>query len=217
MVLAAGCGTARVRQMSREVAPAVDLDQEIGQIDHRQLVGDLPRELVDVGLARLGTQSLDTEVAVLVDRDVGVAGLEVLIKPVAVSGGAFTQPLQARLGGRRQLELAHDIGPRSGPVAAGDQEPFGVGIAAAAHDPDLAGAQRATQLAEQAQLPVMAIDPAAGLPDVGAPAPRHEPDRRIVRDTPRATAVELAQDLDGLEQLLAVRIGAKTQRLEDAR
>src|ERR1035438_6609774 len=63
----------------------------------------------------------------------------------------------------------------------------------------------------------MAIDPAAGLPDVGAPAARHEPDRRIVRDTPRATAVQFAQDLDGLEQLLAVRIGAKTQRSKDAR
>src|SRR5450755_3377826 len=63
----------------------------------------------------------------------------------------------------------------------------------------------------------MAIDPAARHPDVGAPAPRHEPDRRIVRDTPRATAVELPQHLDGLEQLLAFRIGAKTERLKDAR
>lgn len=89
MILAAGGRATRVRQVPHEVAPAVDLDQEVGQIDQRQLVGDLARELVDVGLARLSTQPLDAQVAVLVDRDVGGAALEVLIKPVTVSGGAF--------------------------------------------------------------------------------------------------------------------------------
>ena len=63
----------------------------------------------------------------------------------------------------------------------------------------------------------MAVDPATGQSDVGPPATRNEPDGRVVRDAPRAAAVEVAQDVDGLEQLLAVGIRAKAQGLEDAR
>jgi len=62
----------------------------------------------------------------------------------------------------------------------------------------------------------MAVDPAAGQPDVGPPAPRNERNRRVVRDAPRATAVEIAQDLDGLEQLLAIGIRTQSQPLENA-
>ena len=74
--------------MAGEVRPAVDLDQQVGQVDDRQLVCYLARELVAVGLARLGAQPLDAEVAALADRDVGVTGLQVAIKRLAMTQGS---------------------------------------------------------------------------------------------------------------------------------
>ncbi|HEV7806372.1 MAG TPA: hypothetical protein VGO80_11165 [Solirubrobacteraceae bacterium] len=65
--------------------------------------------------------------------------------------------------------------------------------------------------------PVVAVDRAVRTVDVGAPAARHEPDRRVVRHPPHTATVEIAQDLDGLEQLLAVGVRAQPQRCEDAR
>jgi hypothetical protein len=63
----------------------------------------------------------------------------------------------------------------------------------------------------------MAINRAIRAVHVRAPAARHERDRCVVRDAPHAAAVEIAQHLDGLEQLLSVGIGAQLQRRKDAR
>jgi len=122
--------------------------------------------------------------------------------------------VHARLGGHGQLELAQDPRSRGRPVAAGDQEALGVGVATAAPHPDLARPQRRAKLRQQAQLPVMAVDRAVRQVDVRPPAARHEPDRRVVGDTPYAAAVEIAQDLDGLEQLLALGVSAQLQGRE---
>jgi hypothetical protein len=65
-----------------EARPAVDLDEEVGEVDDRERVGDLAGELVDVGLVRLRAQALDAEVAALADRDIRVAALRVAIECV---------------------------------------------------------------------------------------------------------------------------------------
>ena len=131
--------------------------------------------------------------------------------------GALEQLLEPLLGGVRQLERAKDGGAGARPVGAGDQEALGIGVAAAALHPDLAGAQRTAQLAEQAQLPVVAVDPAVGQIHVRPPAARDEPDRSVVGHAPRAAAVEVAQLLHGGEKRLAVGVGAQSQRREDPR
>jgi hypothetical protein len=67
-------GSAGVRELACEAGPAVNLDQQVGQVDDRQLIGDLLCEIVDVGLTRLGPQALDAEVALLADRHVSLVG-----------------------------------------------------------------------------------------------------------------------------------------------
>jgi hypothetical protein len=80
VVCAARRGAAGVGEMADEAAPAVDLDEQVGEVDDGQLVGDLARERVDGGLARLGAQPLDAQVAAVADRHVGLPGLEVAIQ-----------------------------------------------------------------------------------------------------------------------------------------
>jgi hypothetical protein len=63
--------------------------------------------------------------------------------------GPLQQLAEAVISARRQLEIVQDGGPGGGPVGAGDQEALGVGVAAAAVHPDLAGTQRAAQLRQQ--------------------------------------------------------------------
>jgi hypothetical protein len=137
---------AGVRELPCESGPAVDLDEDVGQVDDRQLVGDLLRELVDVGLTRLGPEPLDAEVALRADRHVGVGGLQVTVEHVAMPRGAFEQQSDAVVGDGGQLQLAQDGRSRSGPVGAGDQEALGVGVAAAALHPDLTSTKGAAHL-----------------------------------------------------------------------
>lgn len=88
------------------------------------------------------------QVALLTERDVGVTAAQVAIEHLAVSRGALEQPGDAVVGVGWEFELVQDAGSRAGPVGAGDREAFGVGVAAVALHPDLAGTQRAAQLAE---------------------------------------------------------------------
>lgn len=138
-------------QVRVEVRPAVDFDEQVGQVDNRQLVGDLPGQLVDSRLARLGTQALGVQVAVLVDAHVRFPVGDVAVKLLDVLGGALGQLHQPGLGRAGQIELADRRGASGEPVLAGDEKAPGVGVAAAAGDPDVTGAQRAANLGQQAQ------------------------------------------------------------------
>lgn len=113
-------GSAGVGEMPCESGPAVDLDQQVGQVDDRQLVGDLLGELVDIGLARLGPEPFDAEVALRADRHVGVLGLQVAIEHVAVTGAPLKQHADPFVSQRRQLELTQDAGSAAAPIGAGD-------------------------------------------------------------------------------------------------
>src|SRR5450755_3705158 len=63
----------------------------------------------------------------------------------------------------------------------------------------------------------MTVDPAVSQQDVGSPATGHEPDWRGIGHLASAAAIEVAEHVDGGEQLCAVRVGAQTQRRQDAR
>jgi hypothetical protein len=54
--------------------------------------------------------------------------------------GPFEQPLDPFVGDLGEGELGAHVRANVGPVAAGDEEALGVGVAAAALHPDLAGA-----------------------------------------------------------------------------
>lgn len=84
----------------------------------------------------------------LADRDLRIAVLQIVVEDLPVLLGPLEYSVDSLVGGVGQLELGDDVGARCGPVGARGQEAFGVGVAAAARDPDLAGAQRAAQLAE---------------------------------------------------------------------
>lgn len=63
----------------------------------------------------------------------------------------------------------------------------------------------------------MTIDPAVSQQDVGSPATRYEPEWRVVGHLAGAAAVEVAEHVDGGEQLFAVWVGAQAHRRQDAR
>jgi len=64
---------------------------------------------------------------------------------------------------------------------------------------------------------VPAVKAAAGCVDIGPPAAGNEADRRVIRQAPPATTVQLAQQLDGGEHGLTVGVRSKLQRGEHAR
>ncbi len=127
-------------------------------------------------------------------------------------GGSLEQLVEPRVGARGEVELAEGVAAGVGPVCAGDQEPLGVGVAAAAWT-QISPARSAPRSSERRQSSQWWRS-SLGRVDVGAPAARDEPDWRVVRDPPSTTAVQVAQHVHRSEKRLACGVRMQRTRLE---
>jgi hypothetical protein len=191
-----------VLEVAGEVGPAIDLEEQVGQVDPGEVLGDL-RLQRGAPLGRLLGRERGEHQPTLLDSH------RIVLRPVPVEpsqfllqlGPAFLQSGRPVLG---ELEQSAKVLAIPGPLLAWDQVCLGVGEPTAGLQPDVAGPQRGPEFPERAQLVVMAIDLAVPADDVGSPPSRDELDGGVRGQLPlrpcrrpREAAVEQVDDLVG--------------------
>jgi hypothetical protein len=177
----------RVRELVAEGGPGIDVDEHVGEVDLGQLGPLDPGQPPHV---QMPIEHVDG------DLTIGEHPVERRDSLLDVGG----ELLEARVGARGQAEQAAVAIAAGGPGGRGDEVAVGGLVTARALHPDGAGAQRRAQLRQQAQLPRAALEPPVSVDDVRAPAGRHESGRRGVGQRAPAGGVQLAQQLDRVQQ-----------------
>jgi hypothetical protein len=151
-------------QLVGEAGPAVDLDQQLGQIHLRQpRLDQLPQPPV---VRRVG--AIDDEVALSELRLGGrVSFVREPMEQLVLFFGERTEALAAVEG---LIVLLRERRAGLLPLLIGQEQARGIGVAAAAGHPDAAGAQRGAQFVGGAQLIRATVQPpATGVDDVWPP------------------------------------------------
>jgi hypothetical protein len=160
-----------VGEEAGEVGEAVDLHEQVGQLDLRQPLRDPPPEILGSTGQVFGGIAGEEELTLLhLDRGAAQGG-----DPEAPHDRAHLLPagVQGRHAVRRDARLEADIFAELRPAVLGDEEVLEVGVAPGALDPSVAGLEGSSELPEQAQLPVPAPYPAVLGYDVQSPFGRN--------------------------------------------
>ena len=204
---------AGVLEVVAEARPAVDLDEQLAQLDQRQPLVDEPLQLRRALRPLLGLQGRDHQ-GVAFHPDVPAPG-EQDLDPVQEPVQLLLALVQANVSVFRGQDLPADLGPEAGPSLAGDQVRLGVGVAAAPLQPDVARPQGPAQLPQDAQLEVVAASGRVGVVvDVRPPPGGDEVERRLVGQDAAALGVEPAEQVHGPQQGRVPR-GAEREGVEE--
>ncbi len=212
-VFGAGLTAAGMLEVAGESGPAVDLEEQVGQVDPGQVLGDLLLQR-DTPFGRvLGRERGEHQASRLEPH-------HVVLRPVAVEPGqlllqlgpALLQPGRSVLG---ELKQVADVPAVLGPPFSRDQVRVGVGEPAAGGQPDITGPQRGPEFPEHAQLVVMAVVLTVPVDDVGTPPGRHELDRGVWRHLPLAPGVHVTEPLDGLQDRGPGPVGLERKGIEE--
>ena len=206
---AAAGGAARRRQVSGEPGPAVDLDQQLGQPDLGQPLGD---ELAELPGRVLVGGLFDDEFA-LVELCAGFR-VERGVEPFDELGLLAGELVEAFGGLKRLANPCCELGADRPPLVFWQQVAGGVGVPAAALDPYAAGPERCSQLECGAQLVGATVKPPAR--DVRDQRPPSPVDERAGGEAGQPAPIrsgELGDQPQRPEQLIVVFAGAmKRQR-----
>ena len=201
-------------EASREPGPAIDLSEQVGHADRRQVrVERSERPFGLVGghrLERRDAQPPGPELNVL--KRVRLDLCSNLGQPACELRAAFGQPLGPGVRQRhgKRPDLAH-----GGEHGRGDELLLDRAVASASFHPHIARAQPAAQLCEHAELkgaPVHAIPP-----DSASPSLADEAKRRIGGELAQATLPEQAHDLHALREAGARGHGPEREGLYELR
>ena len=193
-----------------EPGPAVDLDQQVGDLDTRQDRERLPHQRLGFRRDEVRERS-DLEDAV---HDGGIRQFAALREAVDRHEG-LVKLLAAGLQVSRAVGLDRQRQPRTPQAAEGlgrKQVLLEVLEMPAPHDRQVSGTQRVLELGHHAPLVETALDTIAGK-DQRLPTTADETPRRSVGDLAGVGRVQLAQDVDRPEQLLAGGSGPELKRL----
>ena len=214
--LAAGVG-----ELLRPGRPAVDLDQQLGQLRPRQQVHQLQAQLLDRVRHRHRRELRDDDLALVGHPHRPVAGGQQRLQLAERGVQLLADLLQRLVRAGRDVDQRAVLSAQSVPPLDREQECGRVRVAARARDPDITGAQRVAQAEQGAQLPVVPVS--GGVPglasvlEVAAPAGRHELRRRPVRRLPAALRIQLAQHLDRRDQRLRLHRRLELQPADHVR
>lgn len=136
-------------ETATKTGPAIDFHEQFAEFDLGQSPADGFSQVPHAGRTLLGHQGGQDQGAVFQAHRAVTARQQRLHLRQALPqlGFPFEQAGVHRFG---HAELSADLGSQRGPLRDGDQVGFGIGVAAAAHHPEVTGTQRGFKLPQDA-------------------------------------------------------------------